>query len=890
MVTDKQRRLPSVLLLLFTLLLLPACGNVSADHWAEFVPDSTPFILIPEEDTSFDQILSAAYAPLIDDITPTALQLVSNIEDTAGEAVKVEAMLLFPDTANDWQPVWITTNVSGLSEMLKSAYQRRFEQNRYKFNNFTIEKLFIYDREIFTVDIGNRTIFSESSLAIESILRTLNGDIPAMKLDQAQASPGSIIMNTGSLEKWIQQLARVSYRPYLMNLFEGGSPVSLSYNSSENAEWTWQLTGEMSLQNERSVLLRGISSDAREFTLDRYISINTAGFAILKLAPRMVPPNDLSAEGETDKFIESNPDIWQNIAQHLDDEIAFATFAESGPESTSEFLFLRKIDNAAEIRLQLNKLAAENLVIRDGNTYAVNSKWLGKLFGSEVNPMTDFFITIYREVAAMSLRKGHAESVGTDADRRRVMYYDDEYMQVKSSLPSSLSSILYMNASRFGTYIQPWLYPQNYFSTLVSGLDQLVLSTQRQPDSSELKVNVSSFERETVDQPFRENWIFPLGGADITGPVVLADISGSARDEVVFSTENGSVYALATDGTTVLQVSTGGDRPIGSPVVYDWYGNNQNVIMQAAGNRIYAWNNTGALLPNFPINLNESITTPLTILDITRNGVAEIIVATSDRQLHILNSRGQALNGWPQSINAVVSSKPLITEISGQLSVFAFAENTLHSWELNGSRREGYPVFLPSQMAGSPAKHKEHLIGAGLDGNIYSVGLEPLFSDTLASSHASDSIYVQSLQVSNSSLNATPSSHSILMRDDEQGFYREEMIISQSGNGSIFMHNSDGILRLTKSMGQPGSNSFSPIVIDLDRNQRNDIVALADFGRLYAWDIISGERLYDLPTSGMKHVVISDLTGSGNNEIIAQTREGLRSWTIIRTRRDSVSD
>jgi hypothetical protein len=888
-VTDKQTLLPIAILFIILMLLLSGCGYSSADHWSDIVPGSTPFVMVPETDTSIDEMLSAPYMPLFDDITPSAFQLSSNIEDMSPDMVRVEALLLFPDTANDWQPVWIIQKVNGLNNLLKSAYQRRFEQNRYNFNNHTVEKLFISDREYFTIEIGNWMIFSESSLAIENIIRTADGEEPAIVLDQSKAVPGTVIMNTVSIEKWVQQIAQVMYRPSLMNLFNGGGAVSLSFSSDEGADWAWQLKGVMDIQNDRSLLLRSISSERGDFTLDRYISINTAGFGIMRLEPRMVPPDDLTTESEADRYIDANPDIWQNIAGELDDEVAFATFAESGAGSTSEYLFLRRINNAGEIRSQLNRLANENLIIRDGNTYSVNSSWLSSLFGSELNPMNDFFVTVYNNVAAMSLRKGLAESVGGDANRRRVMYYDDDYMQIKGSLSNTLSSIFYMDASRFGTYIQPWLYPQNYFNTLTAALDQFVITTERQAGSSELTLSLTSFERERVDQPFRENWVFPIGGADITGPAVLADISGSARNEVVFSTENGSVYALATDGTTVLQVNTGSDTPIGSPVVYDWYGNNQNVIMQAAGSRIYAWNSSGTVLPNFPINLSELITTPLTIMDVTRNGVAEIIVATSDRRMHILNARGEALNGWPQSLNSVVSSRPLIAEINGQRSVFAFAENALHSWEINGTRRNGYPVFLPSQMAGAPAKHNQHIIGAGLDGNIYSVGLESLFSDTLSSTHASDSMYVQSLQISNSSLNATPSSHSVLMRDDE-GFYREQLILSQSSNGSVFMHNSEGILRFTKTMGQPGSGSFAPLVTDLDLNLRIDVVALADFGRLYAWDILSGERLYDLPTNGMRHIVVEDLTGNGNNEIIAQTREGLRSWTIIRTRRDVASD
>lgn len=887
--SNKKSILSRTTTLLLSILILSGCGDVSVNHWSEFVPDTTPFVIIPENDTSIQDMLSAPYIPVFDDTTPTATQLISQFEENADGTLTIEALLLYPELANDWQPIWISQRRSGLLSRLKQQYQKDFEQNWYSFKDQTIEKLFIADRELFVIELGDWMVFSESSLGIESIIRTLIGESDAMALTQSDIQPGSIVFNTPNIERWVQQIAQVLYRPHLTNLFEGSSPVSLTFNSDDESDWAWQLQGIMDLEEEKSVLLRSISSTPKPITLDRYISINTSGFGIMHLEPRLVPIEGLEADTDVDSYIDENPDIWQNIANNLESELAFATFPESGASNSSEFLFLRKITDAGQIRSELNRLVREDLAIRDGNNYSINSPWLAKLFGSEINPMSDFYITIYNEVAAIAIRKGLANGVSSDADRRRVVHYDDTFIDIRNSQPENLSSIFFFDVPRFGTYIQPWLSPQNYFSNLVSELDQFVITTRLADNSSELNVQFTSFESDTVDQPFQENWIFPLGGADITGQPVLANISGSSREEVIFTTESGTVYVLATDGTTVLELSVGDDDPVGSPVVYDWYGNNQNIIMQAAGNKIYAWNENGSQLPNFPVSLNERITTPLTVMDVTRNGVAEMIVSTSDRQFHILNARGQAINQWPRSTNAVISSAPLITEINGARAIFAFAENTLHGWEINGSTREGFPIFLPSQMAGSPAKYEEHLLGSGLDGNLYSVGLDSLFSDSLSTLQSSDSLYVQSVQISNSSLNTTPSSESVLLRVDGE-FLRENLIISQSSNGSIFLYNSKGILRFTRSLGQPSSGGFTPLITDLDRDSRLDIVALADFGRLYAWDILSGDRLFDLPTTGMRHAVIRDISGNGKNEIIARTRDGLRSWTIIQTRRDGAQN
>lgn len=889
MAVNKQPLLTSLLVLFLVIATITGCTNRSVDHWSEFVPEETPFILIPESESTISDLLSAPYMPLIDDMTPSAVQLISTIEEDASQQVQIESILFYTDTANDWQPIWVAGSISGLLDRLTNSYQKRFEQNYYKFMGHTVEKLFISDRIIFVFEVSGYFIFSESSLGIESLIRTIESEKSAINLTQEQFIPESFIVNTPSIENWVQQVSQVMYRPYLQNIFTGSTPIFFRFESFEEMSPAWRMTGDMSLLDERSPLLQTISSEAAEFTLDRYIPMNAASFSLHRLEPRTVPPDHLEPKSETDRYIENNLSVWQAIASDLDAEFAFATMAESGAESSSEYLYLRKIHNAGTIRSELNRLVRENLIIRDGNTYEIQSEWLGELFGSELNPMEDFYITIYNEVAALASRKGLTESIGGDANRRRVMYYDDDFMEIKNTLPESISSLFYMNAPQFGTFVQPWLYPQHNLSTLLSPLDQLVITTQLSPSKEQLNVQINSFERETVDQPYRERWIFPLGGAEITGTSVLADITGSTRNEIIFSTTNGQVYALASDGTTVLQVSTGNDTPIGSPVVYDWYGNNQNVILQAAGNKIYAWNNSGARLPNFPITLNETITTPLTVEDITRNGVAEMLMGTSDRRLHILNSRGQAINGWPQSTNAVVTDKPSILSFDGQRSIFTLSENALHSWTIGGERREGFPVFLPTQMNGAPAKFKDHIVGAGFDGNLYAIGTDSLFADSLSTTHMSDPFFIQSVQVSNTTLNATPSSQNLMLRIDGE-LMRDDFILVQAGNGSLFLYNENGELIFTSTMGQPASGEFQPVVADLERNQRMDLIALADFGRIYAWDLISGLRLLDLPTTGMKYPIIRDVSGDGNMEIIAQTRDGLRSWTILNTRREDSSE
>ena len=852
------------------------------------VPNKTLAILPAEPGTDISTLLAEPYIPMLDDITPSAIQLASSLfPDESPASISIYAMLLYPDTSTDWQPVWIGQTASGTIEQLQDRYTKKYQQNNYQFLGQTIRKVFISDRILFFAEIGDFTVFSESSLALEDIIRTIHGELPALQVPSERESE-SIIINTAQLSTIARQLSAISNRPLLQNIFDGAAPMSMTFlGGDEDREW--ELIGRSDINNQRSDFIRLLSAEPKPFRLHRYIPVNVAAFGLYRDNPIRYEPDSISSDTPADHYLQQNKSAIRAIKNSLASEVAIALFSESGPASESEYLYLREINNPEPIRSLLNTMASNDLAIRDEQTYFVSSEVMGSLIGSTLYPDTDFYIVVYDNVAAFALRKGLVESVGGDAERRRVMFYDDEYRSIMQSFGSPLSSFFYAGANQFSTFIQPWLYPQHYASPLLNQFDQMVIATRFDASASTLEFMIKNVERDETEEPYRELWVYPLNNADLTGKPVFANITGSDREEIIFSTNDGSVFAIAADGTTILQTSTDTDTPTGPPVVYDWYGNNQPVIMQAASNKIYAWNKSGDLLPNFPIALEEEITTPLTVQDVLSNGVPEIVVATANRNLHLLNTRGLPVSGWPQNTNSVINSRPLIADFDGEKSIFAFSENTLHSWVLNGQRRDGFPIFLPSQISSSPILAGAHLLGAGLDGDLYAVGSSALFSDSLSTVLASDSITVESIPVSNSGLSGTPLYSEDLMIRTNEGLVREDVVLLQSGNGSVFLYSLEGELILTQTMGQPASSSSTPFIADINSDDRLDIVATASFGRLYAWDILSGERHLELPTAAMAYPVISDFNNDGYAEVLTQTREGLQSWTIFFTRRESAN-
>lgn len=823
----------------------------------------------------------------MDDISPSAIQLISSLGSELLEDVDVYAFLLYPDTASEWQPVWITSATQSDISRILPDYQRDFEQNRYDFHGYTIEKMFIADRTLFTFSSDEWSAFSESSIALEDMIRASRNS--EYQLDLSDYEPSAEwIMNLGSAGYFARHNALITLYPALDDLFTGASILPL-HISSGSAEGNWTMEGSVDIGQGNSDFLEIFKSDPASFRLDRYIPLNASSFFLYRSDVVTPEPalDTLAVRSEADLYLLDNSDFTERIKQQLNPETAFVTFTRSGPASESEYLFLKSVSDSSAIKSLLNQMHAEDFIERDGDTYMFNSLVAAKLFGGNLFSAPNFYLTVYDDVIALAMRKGLAESIGGDADRRRVVYYNDGYRAIADANPANLSTFFYANARTFETYLQPWLHPQNYLHPILNPFDQIVLTTSFNPSDQKLAVSLQNVTGNETEQPYTEQWLFPLQDTELTGVPVTGDLTGTISNEVVFAATNGSVYVLAGDGTSIFQVSTGDDTPVGSPVLYDWYGNNSLVIMQAAGNKIYAWNSNGESLPNFPVVMSETITTPLIVEDITNNGMGEMIVATADRNLHVLNNQGRPLGGWPQSTNVAIRDKPVIAQVNNTRSVIAFAENTLHSWSVNGNLHAGYPEFLPVQINGSPEVAGNQIIGSGMDGKLYAVGSSPLLTDSLSTRISQGSLVVESLTVANTNLLSAPYYHEDIQLRGPSGLIRGDVIALQASSGSIFLQHSNGTPISVHAMGQPGSGTFSPLITDLSGDGRNDLIALAEFGRLYAWDVLSGERLTDLPTAGMIYPYIGDFLNNGKMEIIAQTRDGLICWTINSSRREA---
>lgn len=865
---------------LLILSIISGCSTMPDRPWTKAVPDKTSFVIIPEKDAKLHDALEAPYIPFLDDITSSAVSLLSRVDSTSKKPINLKGIMLYPGAKNKLETVWMTHPSADLLPSLKSHFYERFTQNKYFFEDAVVAELKMQQRTLYAAQLKKTLLLSESSLAIEDAIRAYMGSAKRADLEKISLTPSNIIMNTPSLDRWARQLTKVNYRPAIDSVLDGTKPAMLSISEmGEDQERSIQLSGEIPLSNTApSTLVSAFSSKNAPISLDKYISSDVAAFGLFRLSPSTVLPKTLADTTSLDSTFVNDNSQYASMAQTLSSEFALLTFAKSGFLSTGEHLFVRKTKDSNKLKRQLRELADDNLIQQRDGTYLVKSSAMAQLIGSKLCSYKNFYLDVSGSAVIISKRKGLVEMISSDRKRRRTMYYESSFRDIKENLNPEISG-LFVTQKDFYPFIKTFLSPNNYVNAITSKFNGISIMGRANSADNSLSLNISSYQSKESSEPYREKWIFPTG-SDISGAPALANLGGSNQDEIIFATNSGHLYALAADGTVVMQSETEDDTPVGAPRVYDWYGTNQNVILLAAGNKIYGWNDNGQPLPKFPFKLSENITAPITVNDIDGDGLPNILAATADHQLHALNGRGDDISGWPVSTSAKITTPAAIRTVNDRKSVLSSSENGLYAWATDGQLLEDYPKFIDAPVNGSPYPYKNNIIANAADGHLYATGSSSLFADSLnvlqSSSGSSD---IEAVYTSESPLVGTPSVKKQRISVDKKQ-YDEPMILTMSANGSIFLLSTDGQLRFTKNMGQPAASSFSPFVTDINSNGSQDLVALANFGRLYVWDINSGERIYSVPTSGMKHPVVSDVDGDGYKELIAQTSEGLRCWTI----------
>ncbi len=893
----------SVLLFVSLLFVLTSCNRSGDGHWSTAIPDTAVMAFIFDEGMSPERILEGEAAAFLRETALPQLETIEQIPANVSETVFVHALVVNPAASNALAPVWLLqTPVS--ASAFAAYFSRPFTQNSYRFNGNRIYRLYLQSGQVwFLTQIGNALAVSPNSRALEESLKSFTGVAAQMSFgeDGIPAQNSKVFMNYRSADQFIMQLGLPIFRPIIEDSFTGLEPAAVSVEQLGEGRQSMELTSRIPLSTPRAALTQLLSMPPVALRMDRYIPRDAAVFGMFQ-AERLGRAGETAAEQDEtdlDRFLQERQQVVSAISSTLGTQAAFAGFYTLGFSPLEESAWLRLVSDRSTLRTQLDRLVEDGLGTRSGNFYAFRSRTLAQILGGELTPYENFTIGILGDVVVLAPRTGLIQRISTDINRRRVLFFDDDYLSRRRAHPERLSAFFYADNSSFRSFIEPYTDPGSVALAYLGFFDILGVSVRQNRDVLEVQTRLDQIERQSL--PFVDRWFFPVSRGELTGPPAVGNLQQNSRNDIVFATSANRVIALAADGTEIFTASTNEDRPIGSPVLFDWYANNQTAVLIAAGNKIYGWNNRGQLLPNFPFELDEEITSPLLVKDISRSGLPEAIVATRDRRLHVLGGRGTNISGWPQTVNTAITHKAVFTDFDGRLSLIAQAGNAVFAWNTDGSSRTGFPVFADAPLYGAPVVHQNRLYTGGQNGRLYAISKDESFLPEVSASAEDsdlpgDALYrIRAVEVSSGDVSVSTIQNlrvPVFVQDDEEEANENNnrdssqpqteltrLIAVQSGS-SVFLYDLEGRLRFTRSIGRPVDTNSPIIIDDLNRDGRPEILVTAQFGRMFAWTIENGNAYQGLPATSVRLPITTRLGSDGLTNIIAGTSNGVSSWAI----------
>ncbi|HGY55520.1 MAG TPA: hypothetical protein ENK44_07465 [Caldithrix abyssi] len=198
---------------------------------------------------------------------------------------------------------------------------------------------------------------------------------------------------------------------------------------------------------------------------------------------------------------------------------------------------------------------------------------------------------------------------------------------------------------------------------------------------------------------------FPYSvGGTIRYGIALADFTGDGIVELVFGSSDKKLHVITAQGDSVpgfpLDLPS---RTIQTPVI-GTTGEELQIYFVTNDDTLYQVSATGTV--NWKYGLNTSVNAPLALEDVDNDGSLDVAVVCSDGTIHLVNSDGQAKNGFPYPVNEPISTSPVFADLNNDgLMEIALSSQTgyLYVLKAEGMMYPNFPALLDDQLNGSSA-------------------------------------------------------------------------------------------------------------------------------------------------------------------------------------------
>ena len=263
----------------------------------------------------------------------------------------------------------------------------------------------------------------------------------------------------------------------------------------------------------------------------------------------------------------------------------------------------------------------------------------------------------------------------------------------------------------------------------------------------------------------------------------------------------------------------------------------------------------------WPAQFNDYVTSNPALGDVNFDGKEEIVFATYDSTLHVLDGRGEEIPNWPQKLPDKIDASPALGDINGDgwlEIVIACQNDSIYAFKHDGARASGWPQGLGFGSGATPSIADLDMDGTndvifgcdsvrawkGLDGSIlpgwpvYAGGLIQQAAPALADLNGDDSL--------------------------------EVVIPGASSKLYAFKPHGANLAGWPAATGRPVYETA--VIGDIDGDAALEVVATAQYDTAYAWNgdgsRCAGWPVYFTSTVGWSAPSLGNLDGDASLEIV----------------------
>lgn len=290
-----------------------------------------------------------------------------------------------------------------------------------------------------------------------------------------------------------------------------------------------------------------------------------------------------------------------------------------------------------------------------------------------------------------------------------------------------------------------------------------------------------------------KNWSFATDG-DVEGAPSLTDITGDSFPDVVFTTENGSVYALnGKDGALIWNFVAKMEQ---TPGKYEY------------------------------LSSNAFMSSPA-VFDINQDGVKDVLVGARNAIFYAIDGKtGEVI--WKYHTGSGIHSSAMVANVLGkQQIIFAEAYSDIHILDNDGRLQNKKELYAYSQgiqgLFSSPVYTDKNNIVIGSswwDNEDDGFWIVPL-------GYENTEPQPQPLFLGVKNVSATPLIADIIGNQKSQ-------IIIATEDGKLIISNEQGYILATMSL-ESGVEA-TPLIADIDNDGKNELLIAARDGYLYCYE------------------------------------------------------